>query len=63
MTETERRLLRKVIADTENIDTLRLIANYLMNGIECDWCEENQIELDEKTNKDNDNTERTGLLT
>lgn len=34
MTDTEKALLRKVIRDTQEPECLRLIANYLLNGIE-----------------------------
>jgi len=34
MTETEKQLLKKVIGETKEIECLRLIASYLMNGIE-----------------------------
>lgn len=37
MTETEKALLKKVIRDTQEPECLRLIANYLMNGIENGW--------------------------
>lgn len=40
MTETEKALLKKVIRDTQEPECLRLIANYLMNGLENGFDEE-----------------------